>query len=167
MWLCTCSYKVGKTHSQINTQERARQFQELFTAPDEYFDRHCKQILSAFGTMKTADKRQEYIECFSIEKWKKLSQHSKKAPTLATCLECALTHAALQQVFPGPTFQPVPSFTTGIHSLSQDVSSSKLTHHILSELQPVYEATYGASFTRSLCECKGSKLQQKPTKVGE
>lgn len=64
--------QVGKTHSQINTQERARQFQELFTAPDEYFtsskgrdslfDRHCKQILSAFGTMKNADKR-EYIEC--------------------------------------------------------------------------------------------------------
>ena len=115
--------------------------------------------------MKTADKRQEYIECFSIEKWKKLSEHSKKAHTLATCLECALTHAALQQVFPGPTFQPVPSFTTGIHSLSQDVSSLKLTHHILSELQPVYEATYGTSFTRSLSECKGSKLQQKPTKV--
>ena len=50
-------------------------------------------------------------------------------------------------------------------TLSNNISAAQLTHHVLSELQPIYEGAYGTSFTRAMSEYKHSGLQQKPTKV--
>ena len=150
----------GKSRSHINTHYRTKYFQELFSnstqgdslASDYFnskngrqslFDRRCTQILSAFGKLKNLEKRHSYLECFSIENWKKLSQSSKTKHSLSSCFECALTQPDLQQAFPGATFQPVQSFTSEVESLSSNISSSHLTRHILSELQPVYEKAYG------------------------
>ena len=172
----------SKSHAQINTQYRTKHFQELFgnsttggslqsnyfdneKGRQSLFDRHCSQILSAFGKIKSAEMRQSYLETFSIENWKKLSQSSKQKHRLSSCLECALKHFELQHVFPGPVFKPAQSFSSEVETLSSNMSAAQFTHHVLSELQPVYESAYGTSFTKAVSECKHSGLQQKPTKV--
>ena len=174
--------KSGKSHSQIYTHYQTKHFQELFSNCTEggsfgsdyfdsnkgrqsLFDLHCTQILTAFGKMRSPEKRQSYIETFSIENWEKLSQFAKEKHRLSSCLECALKQTDLQQAFPGPTFKPIQNFTSDVESLSLNTTASQLTQHVLSELQPVYEKAYGMSFTRAVSECVGSGLQQKPTKV--
>ena len=165
------------SHSKANKSNRQTQFQELFSdilkVKSDYFegengrqslfDRHCNQILTAFGKIKNPEMRQKYLDTFSIANWKTLPQHSKTKHTLASCLECALVHTNLQQVFPGPTYQPMQSFTHEVASLSCDMSAKQLTRHVLCELQPVYENTYGMSFTKAVSQCKESGLQQTPT----
>lgn len=97
-----------------------------------------------------------------IEKWKKFSQHSKKAHTLATCLECALLCNRHSQGLHFNLFLVLQlaftHFPKMFHHQSQPVTFC-LSYSL------VYEATYGTSFTRSLCECKESELLRKPTKV--
>ena len=80
-------------------------------------------------------------------------------------MECALKHSELQHVFPGPVFKPAQNFTSEVETLSSNMLAAQFTHHVLSELQPVYESAYGTLFTKAVSECKHSGLQQKPTKV--
>ena len=167
----------GKKHSQIDRQCRESAFKELFchifkdSLPSTYFksdkgrqslfDRHCSKILYAFRQIKCSIKRQCYIETFSIDSWKALTQLEKEKHTLQTCIECALTKHDLQAAFPGPTYTPTMSgFAREVEVLSRDMLEPELTRNILSELQPVYERTFGISFTTAL-----SGLQQRQTEV--
>ena len=162
----------GMQHSQVDKHRRATQFQELFgdtsDLKSEYFeakqsrqslfDRHCNEILT-LGKIKSKEKRQQYLKTFAIKAWKSLSSCTKTKHTLASCIECALAHTELQQAFPGPKYQTTEGFTHEIKSLSATVSASRMTRHVLSELQEVYKTNYGTSFTKAVCQCRGCGLQ--------
>lgn len=107
------------------------------------------------------------IETYSIANWKKLPQSLKQKHKHSFCLECAITHPALQEAFPGPTFKPTPSSTLAreVELLTSTKKQSDLTRYVLAELQPVYEKAYGTCFTESVSKCKVGALQQKPTKA--
>lgn len=54
-------------------------------------------------------------------------------------------------------------FAREVEVLSRDMLAPEVTRNILSELQLVYERTFGKSFTTAVSECEG--LHQKQTKV--
>ena len=128
-----------KLHSQVDTQYRVDQFKELFSdfltdttkVNEDYFDgsngrqsRHCSQILTAFGKIKSSEIQKCYLETCSVEKWESLTQHSKRRHTVASCFECAIAHPNLQQLFQGPKYQPTQSFMHEVQLLSRDVPAS-------------------------------------------
>ena len=92
-----------------------------------------------------------------------------KRHTFAKCKECALTYKNAQQTFPGVKFTPGKSLAECASVLVEQNKASKSeqtsTKEILLELDTLYQATYGHSFTQSLVECKTAGIQNKPTAV--
>ena len=101
--------------------------------------------------------------------WDKLPKIKQKRHTFAKCKECALTYKNAQQTFPGVKFTPGKSLAECASVLVEQNKASKSeqtsTKEILLELDTLYQATYGHSFTQSLVECKTAGIQNKPTTV--
>ena len=174
----------GKTAAHIDKYEKAQEFQLLFgTLPtygvdpsifeakksrESLFDRYCKNIYDIITKWSKREKKLDYLSIFSPENWRKLPNLHKKRHTLGKCKECALAFCEQQRNFPGPTFNPGKTLAQSARLLAEQNHTLKLpeqttTREILAELEPLYQNTYGHSFTDSLARCKGTGLQTRQT----
>ena len=88
---CLLSYQ---TTAQINpTLNKGKE--------DSYFDRNCKKVLQRFcQKWHPPESRCEYMATFSMENWKQLPLHLKRAHTMSNCQGCVLMHEEIQSKFP-------------------------------------------------------------------
>ena len=130
------------------------------------FERNRKKISSMFIKWRNRDKRMEYIQAFSTEKWKKLAWSTQERHTLQKCKECTIIHTALQNSFPGQKMGSQDNLSNKIGNIiQQEQNKHTATRAILSELQPIYEQTYGQSFIEALTELPDSQVQPKENAV--
>lgn len=130
------------------------------------FERNCKKVMGMFTKWKCREARTAYINTFSTKNWNKLSQSTKQRHTLSNREECAIQYTTQQHAFPGRVFTKRTDFATHVHMLVNEANSEhSTTRKILAALQPIYQQTYGHSFTQSLVQCPGTQLQVKPKDV--
>lgn len=130
------------------------------------FGRNQKKVMGLFTKWKNREKHKLYVQTFSTTTWKRLPQSTKQRHTLSKCEECMIHYSEQQQAFPGRVFKKAADITNCVQKLVEEGNSEQsTTRKILAELQPLYEQTYGHSFTESLVQCPGSQLQIKPTDV--
>ena len=152
--------------SHIDRKERANRFQQLFRGLDgiedslfesvnekeSRFDILCKRVNVLFNKWSNRDQRLGYLAEFSPAVWDKLPKIKQKRHTFAKCKECALTYKNAQQTFPGLKFIPGKSLAECASVLVEQNKASKSeqtsTKEILLELDTLYQATYGHSFTQ-------------------
>ena len=88
--------------------------EELFVSPNLQlhhptpFDRYCDEINACFSKKwHPTAKRIEYLDIFSICRWKELPESTKKTYTLGYCSACYNAYPSLQAAFPGkPLYEP-------------------------------------------------------------
>ena len=106
--------------------------------------------------------RLEYVDTFSISKWKDLSATAKESHSLSCCNACYNSHPSLQKAYPGkPVYEPQT-----VMSLPALDTEKGLARSILAELNPIWENQFAHKFTEAILkllpECK---LVQKKTKT--
>ena len=143
----------SKRRQHVDKTQRAQQFtktfdlpsfsltEEMFTPHNNYlaqFDRHCEEILNCFSKKwHPASKRLEYMDTFSISRWKELPDSDKRKHSVSCCRGCYDSHASLQNAFPGkPVYIHEP---TRILSLPTAATERDLARNVLSELNPAWE----------------------------
>ena len=148
------SSKRGSTQQHIDKTKRVQQFKEIFDLPtfkltDEMFthpisqqhlptpfDRYCERINTHFSKKwHPSSKRLEYLDTFSISRWKGLPQLTKKNHSIGCCSACYNTYPSLQKAFPGkPTYEPQT-----VLSLPALSTERELARNVLAELNPTWE----------------------------
>ena len=100
----------GKTDEKLS---RSKAFKRLFAVVpdycpdksyfeqregrDSYFDRNCKKVLQRFcQKWHPPESHCEYMVTFSMENWKQLPLHLKRAHTMSNCQGCLLMHEDIQ-----------------------------------------------------------------------
>lgn len=142
------SSKRGNTRKQNDKQKRSQDFQAIFDIPTLILQMNCLShtavpphaltisvsVLFCKENHRTI-KRLEYIDTFSISKWRDLPSSSKEHHSLGNCSACYNTHLSLQEAYPGkPIHEPhtlvrLPSLTT----------ESEQARSVLAELNPIWQ----------------------------
>ena len=99
-------------------------------------------------------KRLEYVDTFSIQRWKELPLGTKKKHSVSYCKACYDTYPSLQNAFPGkPVYEPEK-----IVSLPGAKSERELASEVLAELNTTWENQFSHTFTEAITtvlpECK-------------
>ena len=123
------------------------------------------RISSMFTKWKCREKRIEYLQTFSISKWKQLPTSTKAHHTLSNCKECTIYHTTLQITFPGKKLEPSKDVATAVGTVTNRTEEMHATREIFADLQPLFENRYGCSLTDAVTRLPGSRLQAKPTSV--
>lgn len=118
----TVKFKSINKHG--SRAELSRKFQSLYDSCPKFglcedyfsetskhpsrFNKACDRVTSAFHKKwYPYEKRQEYINTFSISQWEKLSSAQKRTHTLRSCDACYNEFKLLQQIFPEkPVYTP-------------------------------------------------------------
>ena len=178
----------GKTDAKLS---RSKAFKRLFAVvpdycPDKsyfeqregresYFDRNCKKVLQRFcQKWHPPESRCEYMATFSMENWKQLPLHLKRAHTMSNCQGCLLMHEDIQSKFPGYKCDdnaPVTKYLTTAKQQAQMLTESVkedmvrvATRKALFELNSTSTKTIGCTFTEAIVHyCPAEKVQKKPT----
>ena len=158
------SSKKGGTQSNIDKTKRAQKFREIFdvstfkltdkmfTIPNRLlkhavpFDRYCDVIISHFSKKwHPSSKRLEYIETFSIPRWKELPELTKMNHSMGNCRACYNAYPSLQIAFPGkPVYEP-----QRVLSLPASATERDLARDVLAELNPSWENKFFSHIHRS------------------
>lgn len=90
--------------------------------------------------------------------------------TLSDCRECAKAHYDLQHSIPGPVYEPPSLISSETERLatqncSNQAQMNNVTRQVLSELDSVYQSTYGHSFTNAVVALPHSSVQKKQTQA--
>ena len=132
---------------------------------ESLFEKNRKKISAMFTKWKCREIRIQYLQSFSISKWKKLPNSMQKRHTLSNCKECAIHHTALQNAFPGKKLALSKDVATTVKKVINAKDETHATREILADLQPLFESQYGHSFIDAVTRLPGSHLQAKPTSV--
>ena len=127
------------------------------------FDHLCKCTLTAFGKKwHPTSKRLEYIETFSILKWKELPEKSKEHHSITNCNACYSLYLSLQQAFPDkPIYEPGTPITLPTLNTEKEQAQK-----ILADLNPVWQSHYSRTFTEAIPSVvPESNLVQKKTRI--
>ncbi len=181
--------KKGKSRISINRKVRAEKFQNLFSEhvsafvrPEEYwkelqsskFNQHCDFTLDCICRRRWSflTAKQQYLEFFSIDKWKAVSGDKKRRHTLSQCFYCANMNFELQKHFPGlPVLEPVTLVNISLPS-TPSTNEACVTRRVLAELNSTYESVFNRSFTNSVLNhcgktegiCRKESVVEKKTK---
>ena len=173
--------KRGSSRQQIDKSKRSQELQELFAIPTftstvdlfssssnpllpTRFEKQCDTTLTYLKKNKwhPSSLRLEYVDTFSVLKWKDLSATAKESHSLSCCNACYNSHPSLQKAYPGkPVYEPQT-----VMSLPALDTEKGLVKSILAELNPIWENQFAHKFTAAipklLPECK---LVQKKKKT--
>ena len=166
---------------QINSTEREEKFRSQFRAHPNFgidedyfqlrdknnnspFERDCNKILDYFQKKFRGGRQSKdcYLETFSSLKWSQLPDLEKNFHTYSNCRQCYKQHKECQLSFPQKPFfhpkEPVVSIDVdAIHILGEEL----FTTAVLSELNTIYQDTYGMSFTDALLKDKSLHFQRR------
>ncbi len=168
------------TSTSVDKEARVKNFQAHFmTAPqfvnsDSYyrqqgtnqsrFDKHCKVIVEIFKKRwNPHETKKSYLEHFSINNWRSLSQRQKEKHTITTCKGCTEKHLEQQLCFP---IKDQPTLKTELSKikLTPHLSKKQTTRKVLAELDNVYQEKFDCSFTESIPkDCPRAGLEKKRT----
>ena len=91
------------------------------------FERYCKNINGLFTKWIAHDKKQEYLQLFPQDNWKKLAPRHTKRHSIVNCIECALSYELRQQEsFTGPVFKPTRCITQQVKEIMEKNATTKL-----------------------------------------
>ena len=138
---------------------------KIFEGYGHLFERNRKKISTMFTKWKCREKRIQYLQSFSISKWKQLPNSIQIRHTLSNCKECAIHHTTLQNAFPGKKLALSKDVATTVKTVINANDETHATREILANLQPLFESRYGHSFTDAVTRLPGSQLQAKPNSV--
>ena len=127
--------------------------EELFVSPNLQlhhptpFDRYCDEINACFSKKwHPTAKHIEYLDIFSICRWKELPDSTKKTHTLGYCSACYNAYPPLQAAFPGePLYEPQV-----VVMLPPSTTEKSLARNVLAELNPKWESRFSHTFTEAL-----------------
>ena len=91
------------------------------------FERYCKNINGLFTKWIAHDKKQEYLQLFPQDNWKKLAPRHTKRHSIVNCIECALSYELRQQEsFTGTVFKPTRCITQQVKEIMEKNATTKL-----------------------------------------
>ena len=149
----------------IDKTKREQQFRELFDLPtfklkDDLFtspnpelhlpapfDRYCERINACFSKKwHPSSKRVEYLDMFSMARWKDLPELAKVTHTMGYCTACYNAYPTLQAAFPE---KPVYEHHK-IVSLPAFSSEREFARNVLAELNHTWENRFSRTFTEAI-----------------
>ena len=174
--------KTGKgiQFKNIDKKNRSEQFKTHFHIPtfglpdnyfthgkhDSQFNRHCDKILTGFSMRwNPPTGLKDYLERFSMQNWKKLSEEEKAQHTLSKCKACAIHHGTIQSYFPlKPQYQcaAIEDVYKSLGSTKEDEAEAANT--VLKLVNTHHQIKFGCSLTDTITTlCPEEQVMKKPT----
>lgn len=164
------------TEKEIEASPHLQLFTNIHTSAT--FDINSRRLLDTFNRKWNGglNQRQQWLDQFSTDKWKKLSKKTKQQHHLSDCSACARDYPALHFAFPVKSNkQPKNSVWPQVQQLKEKVSQAKATadqkaaqitaSKCLSDIQNVFQEKLHHDVRALWAADSSSGLQLTPTKA--